>query len=212
MATQAEQKKQLHRLLIIVAAVSLSLLVIAAVLPLLFGEDAEPDKPPAYSFADPSLSADPSSDTDYMSLDRTVYYRALAGYEVTVSVREEELASFDAEVALLYRLIQAAMAGDSVAYNACFSPEFVAASGATEAFTKQKLYDITLTLYDSSELNVPVGYSSVRAYGVAYKIKDNNGSLRDDMGSDAVKGQIFLIVKDASGKAAVYGVRLPVKA
>ena len=183
------------------------LLLLAGLLPLLFGDGGEASGPPSYDFADPSLSADPSADADYMELDRTVYYRTLEGYEITVAVREENLSSYDAEVVLLYRLVQAAMAGDSDVYNACFSPEYVAASGKIGSFTKQKLYDVTLTLYDSSTLNVPEGYTSVRAYGVTYKIKDNNGSLRSDMGSDAVRGQIFLVVKDAAGNAAVYGVR-----
>ncbi|MBQ8175208.1 MAG: hypothetical protein IJ009_07400 [Clostridia bacterium] len=194
-------------MLITVIGLSVVLLIFAAVLPLLFSDGEETPKPPSFVFADATLSADPQADEDYMALDRTVYYRILSAYEVTVSIHEEDLSRLDAELVLLFRLVQAAMAGDHEAYNACFSPEYVASDGKVEAFTKQKLYDITFTLYEGTEQTVPVGYSSVRAYGLTYKIKDNNGSLRNDMGSDAMKEQLFFVVKDAAGVASVYAVQ-----
>ncbi len=194
-------------MLITVVAISAVLLIFAAILPVLFLEGNNPQNPPPFEFSDPALSADPMSDTDYMQLDRTVYYRTLSGYEITVSVAESDLSSVDAELALLWRLVHAAMTGDADAYNACFSKEYIESSGKAEDFTKQKLYDITITLYEGAEQSIPDGYASVRAYGLAYKIKDNNGSLRRDMGSDAIKEQLFFVVKDTSGNVTIYGMR-----
>ena len=197
-----------RRMLIAVIAVSVALLIVAALLPILFGTGSSGSQPPVIQFADPALSADPASDEVYMQLDRTVYYRTASfGYEITVALTPGKLHEREPEVVLLYRLISAAMGGDSSAYNACFSPEYIASSGKKEGFTKQKLYDITVTLCDGSGLTVPSGYTAVSAYAVSYKIRDNNGSLRDDIGSDAAREQIFYIVKDSAGNAAVYGVR-----
>ena len=194
-------------MIITVVAISAVLLIFAAILPLLFLGDGDPQTSQRFDFADPALSADPMSDADYMELDRTVYYRTLSGYEITVSISESDLSSVDAELFLLWQLVHAAMAGDADAYNACFSSEYIQSSGKTQDFTKQKLYDITVTLYEGAEQKIPDGYASVRSYGLAYKIKDNNGSLRKDMGSDAIKEQLFFVVKDMSGNAAIYGMR-----
>lgn len=103
------------------------------------------------------------------------------------------------------------MAGDSVAYNALFSPEFIAASGSYSAFTKQKLYDISI-IEHSISAPVPEGYSKVYLYGLAYKIKDNNGSLRKDVGSDAELEQYLTIVEDADGNVFVHGINVLIAA
>ena len=207
MATQTEYKKTDHRMLIAVISLSLLLLIVAAILPILFQEDSGTGGTPNFEFADPSLSADPTQDLDYMDLDRTVYYRTLAGYEITVPVPSEDADGFDAELLLLVRMIRAVMAGDLSSYRACFSPEYLAEVGEIAPFTKQKLYEITVTRYHDTDVNVPIGYTSVACYGVAYKIKDNNGSFRNDLGSDAIREQVYFVVKDAAGSVAVYGVR-----
>lgn len=207
MATQAERLQSDRRMLIAVLVISAVLLIVAALVPMLFSEDADSGDPPNIEFADPSLSADPLSDQDYMDLDRTIYYRTLSGYEITVPVQDEDAEGFDAELLLLVRMIRAVMAGDLSSYRACFSPEYLVKVGEIAPFTKQKLYDITVTRYDDAALNVPLGYASVACYGVAYKIKDNNGSFRKDMGSDAVREQVYFVVKDAAGRVAVYGIR-----
>lgn len=207
MATQTEYKKTDRRMLIVVISLSLLLLIVAALLPILFQKDAGPGGTPDFEFADPALSADPTQDSDYMDLDRAVYYRTLVGYEVTVPVPSEDADGFDSELLLLVRMIRAVMAGDLSTYRTCFSPEYLTEVGEIAPFTKQKLYDITVTHYHDADVNVPTGYTSVVCYGVAYKIKDNNGSFRNDLGSDAVREQVYFVVKDAAGSVAVYGIR-----
>ena len=111
---------------------------------------------------------------------------------------------------MLIRLVAAATAGDADAYNACFSPEYLEASGPEEPFTMQKIYDIEIVNYHAgaevSKEHKEI-YKNAAVYGLRYKIKDNNGSLRYDMGSDSVHEQYIAIVTDKEGNALIYGVQ-----
>ena len=158
-------------------------------------------------FADPLLSVDIYTDEDYMDLDRRIYYTLVDGYETTVPIPEGEEIHYSTEVRLLVRLINAAIAGDTDTYNACFSKEYIETSGEFAPFTMQKLYDISIVDYTYSAV-APSGYTSVRVYGLRYKIKDNNGSLRDDIGSDGEIEQRVSVVKDANGTAFIYGINV----
>ena len=161
-------------------------------------------------FADPSLSDDIYADAEYMSLNRAINYTTTEGYTVTVEISESDYPRYSDEVQLLIRLIRAAIAGDADAYNACFTHEYIAASGGEEPFTMQKIYDIEIVNYHSSaavdKAHTEI-YSNAAVYGLRYKIKDNNGSLRYDMGSDAVHEQYISIVTDKEGNALIYGVQ-----
>ena len=199
------EKKKL--LIILLSAFAAVLALLVAALLLLNGQgtgDSGGSRAPI-QFADPLLSVDIYTDEEYMDLDRTVYYTMVDGYETTVPILAGEEIHYSAEVRLLIRLVQAAIAGDSDTYNACFSSEYIEKSGEFSPFTMQKLYDITIVDYTYSA-TAPSGYTSVRVYGLRYKIKDNNGSLRDDVGSDGEVEQRISIVKDAAGDAFIYGI------
>ncbi len=189
-----------------VLAVFLAMVILLALIPLLLQEDAPPrvDEP---MFMDPSLSENVESDRAYMALDRDIYYRTVDAYETKTVLSDEDYIHQRAEVKLLIDLVHAAKAGNSSAYNACFSPEYISDSGAYAAFTKQKIYDIVITEYRSAG-EAPIGYDSVRVYGLCYKIRDNNGSLRRDISSDEEREQYISVVKDSAGKAYIYGIEM----
>ena len=195
---------------LIAAAVALSIILLAVGVPLAILMLDQPDdgRHMTIHFADPSLSADIYADSVYMSYDRAIHYTTNDGYAVTVEIPESDYHRYPDEVQLLIRLVAAATAGDADAYNACFSPEYIAASGKEEPFTMQKIYDIEIVNYHQSGGTPPEAYLESSVYGLRYKIKDNNGSLRYDMGSDAIHEQYMSIVLDAKGDAYIYGVQL----
>ncbi len=198
------------KLLVILLVAFLAFLVFLTVTLLLLGgqeEGGDKGGRAEIEFSDPLLSVDIYADEDYMDLDRTIYYTMVDGYETTVPILEGEEIHYSTEVRLLVRLIKAAIAGDTVAYNACFSKEYIDKSGEFSPFTMQKLYDISIVDYTYSAA-APDGYVSVRVYGLRYKIKDNNGSLRDDVGSDGEIEQRISVVKDAAGTACIYGINV----
>jgi hypothetical protein len=199
--------------LIVAIAVTLAVLLLAVLIPLIILQIDDMGRGPHMTihFADPALSDDIYADAEYMSLNRAINYTTTEGYTVTVEIPESDYVRYSDEVQLLIRLVEAAIAGDNIAYNSCFTPEYIAASGAEEPFTMQKIYDIEIVNYHSSaavEKEHAEIYKNAAVYGLRYKIKDNNGSLRYDMGSDAVHEQYISVVTDAEGNALIYGVQM----
>ena len=198
------------KLLIIALSILGAIALLLAAIPLLEWLTREPDPIYDFEFADPSLSADIYADPDYMDLDRSIYYvTSMGAYDFETAIGEGDYTSYNKAVQLLIRLVLAVQAGDDETYNSCFSPEYIAKEGKQPAFTMQKVYDIRIQQYAvSSTVKIPAGYKSVYAYGLRYRIKDNNGSLRNDMDSDGVREQYFHIVLDENDVAWVYGIQV----
>lgn len=197
------QKKTVIGLL----ALLLVLVLLIAALPLVLSLlDQTPPRRPI-EFADPSLSLYPELDSDYMSLNRAIYYVQKGTTTIKTELTEEDYAHKPKSARIIITMIKAALAGDAEAYNALFSPEYLAAAGRENGFTKQKLYDIAIIEYSVSAA-VPDGYEKVSLYGLAYKIKDNNGSLRSDVGSDAELEQHLTVVEDVDGNVYIHGINV----
>ncbi len=171
--------------------------------------DEAPDRRPI-NFADPSLSLNPHLDTEYMSQNRAIYLVKRGTTTIKTELTEDTYAQYSKAVRHIVKLIEAALDGDATAYNALFSPEFLSAAGPYAPFTRQKLYDISIIEYPVSGA-VPEGYTKVSLYGLAYKIKDNNGSLRTDIGSDAELEQYLTVVEDADGNVFIHGVNVVIE-
>lgn len=195
------------KIIILSSAILLAVFFMLAIIPFLLREEEQTPAYPDYDFAEEWLSADIYSDEAYMELDRAIYYKTIDGYELTVPITDDQYIHQSDEVQLLVDFVKAAIAGDEDAYNACFSPEYIAKSGAVAPFTMQKLYNILITDYRTAS-TVPAGYVSARVYGLRYMIKDNNGSLRRDIGSDAEREQYISVVTDDDGNAYIYGVEI----
>ena len=198
------------KILIIALFVMAAFALLLTSIPLLEWLLREPDPIYDYVFADPALSADIYADKEYMELDQTIYYMTNMGaYEFETAVSEENYTSYNKAVQLLIKLILAIQAGDADAYNECFSAEYLEKEGKQMDFTMQKVYDIHIRKYSvSSSVTAPEGYKEVFAYGLSYKIKDNNGSLRKDIDSNSSREQYFHIVLDKSDVARIYGIQV----
>lgn len=197
------QKKTLIGLFSLLLAILLLIAVLPLVLPLL---DQAPTRRPI-EFADPSLSLYPELDSEYTSLNRAIYYVQKGTTTIKTELTEQDYAHKPKSARIVIAMIEAALAGDATAYNSLFSPEYLAAAGREDGFTKQKLYDIAIIEY-SVNAAVPEGYERVSLYGLAYKIKDNNGTLRSDVGSDAELEQRLTVVEDAEGNVYIHGINV----
>ncbi len=192
------------------SALLLVLVLLVALIPLILPLFDKPADRRPINFADPSLSYYPHLDRDYMSLNRSVYFVEKGTTTIKTEISEGNAAQFSRPVRFLLKLIEAELAVDATAYNALFSPEYVAVSGLENGFTPQKLYDISIIEYGVSSA-VPEGYEKVYLYGLAYKIKDNNGSLRTDIGSDAELEQYLTVVEDADGNLFIHGINVVIE-
>lgn len=133
-------------------------------------------------FATPDFEAKPSDDTDYMDgYDRAFYFKEGG---VTVDLKPSDREAYPA-LDTVCRLIEASMAGDENAYNALFTERYLNEKGRQEAFTGQKLYRITVAA--GGERN------GIYYYTVTYAIKDNDGTLRKDIVSDAERDMVLTL-------------------
>lgn len=164
--------------------------------------DLEPSK---YTFDYANYDENIFDDAVYMGYDRGVTY---TNGNLTVTVDRDHLddvsEAYRETVLFMFDYIDAMINGDVQKFNSMYAASFFT-DGRTpkERFTQQKIYAANIVAvdnwYDDS------GSSAVTYYniGIDYMIKNNNGTLRDDMGSDAVRRKYLTIRKDADGVFAI---------
>ena len=144
------------------------------------------------------------SDEGYLDKDRAIYYHN-AAHGTTVSVEKEQIADYGACVEFLYKMVEAIIAGDDDAYNACFSELYFTKAERQGEFSMQKLYDITIGTYSEEKVTENGQTYTKYVYTLEYKIRRNNGSLRSDMGSNGSRTQ-YLLITDRDGKLLIDGI------
>lgn len=200
-----DPKKTVRIFLICLLAITLISVIGMVMLHLFDGDGAyEIDPPPRYEdgFEIPVWDADLTLDPEYMQLDRDVYYKEWlgAGAYRLVPLDEATYESAGAGPALIYKMLQAIIAGSSEQYNACFSSDFLEISpewlyGQKQAFAPQRLYDIEFELMDFGE----GGDGAMRyAYRVSYRILKNDGTFRDDIRGEEMRPIWIRVKNDAS--------------
>lgn len=147
---------------------------------------------------------------------------------VGIELPEEQYGEHGEAVRLLTNLVIAAQKGDNDAYNACFSDAYLIEEGKKKAaldaeayayadtdaeylelgkkseFTMQQVYDVVITMYSEEKNNEDLLYCT---YELKYKIHMNNGTLRNDMGSDCYRvQQIIMLENGESGELEIITV------
>ena len=151
--------------------------------------------PNIYFYDEKYSTGDITKDEDYMSLDRIVHFKK-EGTGVTVSVFEEDRKNYNEAVNLLYSMVEYMIMGNVEAYNGCFSEIYYSTESAKDYFTKQKLYNITITEVSETEKEDENGNRYTECYyKLDYMIRHNNGTLRNDIGSDSIKSQHIYMSK-----------------
>lgn len=123
-------------------------------------------------------------------------------YGITKYLPEEEYSRNGEALNLMTDLVIAIQMGDAHAYNDCFSNEYLQTEGPKGEYTKQKIYDVLITYVSE---NTEKGITTA-VYRLQYKIRHNNGTFRNDMGSDGYREQTF-VLSDASGEMKVKQIR-----
>ena len=91
---------------------------------------------------------------------------------------------------------------DYVKGNSFFSDAYFDVEAEKEAFTAQKLYNITITLQSREEIIEEGETYNREIYVVEYMIRQNNGTFRTDVGSDAIRKQL-VVVTDREGEMKI---------
>ncbi len=141
-----------------------------------------------YVLEEPDFELDIFTIPEYNSLIEDEFIKYSDG-ATTVSVFPDSYNSYSAAAQLVFLFVHAIQAGDTDAYNACLSERFIEAAGKQSAFTMQQIYDVLIVESPA----IREGIYLRTDIELSYKIRENNGTLRADMGSDAVKKQVLII-------------------
>ncbi len=135
------------------------------------------------------------TEREYLDLDRNIYYTE--GAE-TFSLNEYPLEELDLDMQFFFKYFDLAISGQYDEYNKLFTENYYKSNEAYYSFTQQMIYDIRLERLGE---NVIDG-KDVFYYNVSYKIHKNNGTFRNDIGSDGSKTLCFTLV-DEGGKILI---------
>lgn len=187
-------KKRKLKVVIWAAVIFLLLIISASVVTILFSRDDNITPPDNveynFDFYDPDYEADILSDDEYLSLDRTILYKIGA---ITTAF-DEKNGSADKVVKFIADYIDAMVMGDYELYPSFFSEKYKSNNKIPEKFTMQRVYNITIEKLDEEYVDGHYKYT----YWLEYSISKNDGTLRSDMGSDAMRPQ-YLIITEQDG-------------
>ena len=174
------------------ACLAVLVFITAALLFLLRDEDEKkPYVPPRADaeFAPIDWSGDVWSDQQYIDeYDRDVYYRDASSILHLLS--DDDYERCGDEAAFIYEVLTCIREGDANGYNAALSEYYKSAVGTKASFTEQKLYDVRYEIdryVDGGEAGI------LTSYYVYFRIKNNNGTFRDDVGSDELRRMTYYL-------------------
>lgn len=139
------------------------------------------------------------SDLEYLDLDRRLYLKL--GSE-TIAVDEYPKEDMGEDVLFFVNYFDLAIAGDYNAYNKLFTDNYYKYNEPYSSFTMQMIYDMNVEKLGESTADGETVYY----YNVSYKIHKNNGTFRNDIGSDGCKTLHFTLIKK-DGKILIDSIK-----
>lgn len=185
--------KKTKRTIIIAFASMLAFMIICLTIPGLtqYGRQEEikdPNEDNSYFFCEPyEKDFDILEYEEYLGLDRTVMY--YDGTGIGSGLVEGNLNEYNPGVTVIYNMLNALIEGDVEAYNSLLGENME----KKESFTQQQIYKISITNKSKSSSD------GTYEFTVDYKIHENNGSYRKDMGSDMYR-PLAITVSNVSGQ------------
>ncbi|MCQ2427613.1 MAG: hypothetical protein MJ137_04330 [Clostridia bacterium] len=167
--------------------------------------DKEKDKPSHIIFFAPDYDEDIEKDTGYIDLDRNFYFEDPSygtKYAYDTDTLDEVSESYRTCVRTVTDFLMSAIRGDTEGVNSCFSDYYLKNGGKLkDKVAPQKLYDIVIS-YDGEPDGAFPNTGETRAFWVEYKIRMNNGTFRNDMGSNCVRKE-YVCVSVREGKGEI---------
>lgn len=141
---------------------------------------------------------DPLTDLVYVSKNREIMFMDNAG-------NGEPLTDKDAETggvrALMYKYFTALMTGDAESHSNLLTKEYKSNFVVQKRFTAQKVYDINISFLTGDS----DGGKYLEKYQVSYRIYENNGTYRADVGSNIAKIMVFEVATQ-NGNALINSI------
>ncbi len=196
--------------LLIIVFLGLNLVFDSGILDSLFGKKVKYREYPPLGrppLCEPNWEENIFEDEEYLELDRYITYTENNTSFILVSDEHFEQRG---RLALFFReYFNAVINGDYVTYNSLLTDEFKAEYGEKAPFTMQKLYDIEVSdLHTMSFLNEgTLDEIAVYQFDVSYRIKDNNGTYRNNLHSDLARPVKYVLYRyNRTGEIKIYDI------
>lgn len=151
-----------------------------------------------YQFHIPDYDYNIMDDMEYIDKNRYIEYTNGA---VSVTITDGKFSEFGKPLVFFNEYFNAAINGDYETYNNFFSDEYYAEKIHIpyEKFTMQRIYNINVEFIQDSLIESGINFGdTMYLFKVSYMIMKNDGTFRDDMGSDGAVPLLFEIIYDYS--------------
>ncbi|MBE6673261.1 MAG: hypothetical protein E7599_07060 [Ruminococcaceae bacterium] len=158
---------------------------------------------PSYSekdFAPADYEIDIMTDPAYLKLNRVLTWSENG---ITEKLLDNNYQKYDKEGELIHRYFDSLIRGDADAYNRLYSTEYIKKYGLQSRFPMQRVYDMSVTVLERSEDNVGAEHLTIK---LSYKIQLNDGTVRNDMLSDASVPIDIKVEIPAGGEAQIRSI------
>jgi hypothetical protein len=182
------QKKNIKLVFLILAGLTLlSVLALVLIDRLLPKEQEQPEKD---IYFHPVSEGNIFENGEYLALNRFVYYcEDPSGYGLTTQITDEDRMTFDVKVRFAETYLNTLMLGDSTALRAMCTENYLKENQIPN-FTQQMIYESHIYYYSTEAQK---DGSKLVTYRLEYKIYQNNGTYRRDVGSDSPKPEYLVL-------------------
>lgn len=199
-----EQNKRMRKKLLIVLAFTAGIIAVLTTVFLIVKAFQEKDEPFSLpdSYFSPTYHGDIFEYPDYLEKrpDVILYCDDPDGLGRTTSIDEEREDEFAPEVLYLRDFLKIMMHADVDAYNSCFNEIYYKNHTKQAAFSQQMIYEAEIRFAGQEE---GAGGERTATYYLFYKLYQNDGSLRRDVGSDAVVPMRVVLRTATNGEISI---------
>lgn len=190
-----KMRKKLFLILCAVLAAMVLLVALIGGLSLLFPNESDTQTPGNGNTQirfDPPFRGDIFEYEAYLSLDPEVI-RYISESGLGLSITEDGDRSFDDAVWYLCDFLDIMKHGDTEAYNACFNDNYFASHSPQAPFSQQMIYEAEISLVSTASAS---NGDTLKTYKLMYKLLQNDGSLRTDVGRNFASPQ-FVVLRES---------------
>ena len=194
-AKPKNRKKRAQGLIIVFFCVIIGITILCFSIMAIIGNANKPQNSVGNTiiFHEANYDHDIMKDENYLELDRNVRFENSQN-GITIEIVDDNLNDVPSDIrdsfSVIYDFIAYAISGDHQKLNDLFSDEYIEADGETKMeFTMQQLYNIKVTYITDTTTET---YPS-QDFWLGYMIRKNNGTFRNDMGSDCIKKEYVRI-------------------
>ncbi len=164
---------------------------------------------PSYIFYTPDYSADITQDEDYLKQIPYIYYTSGG---ITECITDENYSDYGPLVEFFGKYFDSLKSGDTDTYMSLHSDRYFSNNFKPYQISPQRLYNINIELIATAITDDPdYGEVEKAIIKTSYMIMKNDGTFRNDIGSDASRIQYLEVVHknndifiDAKGYAFKY--------